>query len=96
MDHAYTFLITSIIPCFLDEAGLNIGSVIHEDVQCTVDTDGFLDFCVEFCLGSSDVKIKDRSAGIFSMLKALSSISSSGYDSITTCNDSVDEVLSNS
>lgn len=90
------FVPTSAIPCFLDEASLNIAGIIHKDVQCTVNSDGFFDFCVEFCLGSSDVKIKYRSASIFGMLKALSSISSGSYHSITTCDDSGDEVLSNS
>ena len=89
-------IFTSAIPCLLDEADLDIASIVHEDVQCTVDTDGFFDLCVEFRLGSSDVKIKDRRAGIFGTLKALSRISTGGYDSITTCNDSMDEVLSDS
>lgn len=37
---------------------------------------------------------KDRSAGVFGMLEALSSNPSSGYHSVTTSNVSVDEALS--
>lgn len=101
MDHrqpgrSCTLVPTSAIPCFLEETGLDIAGIVHKNVQCTVNSDGFFDFGIEFGLGSSDVKIKYPSASIFGVLKALSSISSSGYHSITSCDDGRDEVFSDS
>ena len=96
VNHPETSCLYDTVPSFLDEAGLDIPGIVHKDVQSTVDTDSFFRFCVEFPTGSGDVKIKDRSAGVFGILEALSSVPGSGYHSIASGSDSGDEAFSNS
>ncbi|MCJ1455505.1 hypothetical protein MMC28_005860 [Mycoblastus sanguinarius] len=86
----------STIPGFLDEAGLDVPCIVHEDIQNAVNTNSFLDFCIDFYLGSSDIKVKNRSTGIFGNLETFRTVSSSSYYAIASCDDGLDEVLSNS